>query len=184
MLAQSADVQAGGTGQAAKVADYASAGAPRLCAVLRVVLPRKSTLLLIRTFSGCDFLTPHKHSVKPKCVFCGAEKTTWEHLLCSCPSRSSFVSERNTLLEGNLRGLTTHKCERVSSVAKNTLELWRSIGGSPSAQTKFLFGCCCTENDQQAPLRYLPVLAAVMKTTATLIARTQEAWQDKLTSKD
>ena len=173
---------AGGTGQAAKVADYASAGAPRLCAILRVVQPsRKMTLLLNRTLCGCDFLTPHKHSVKPKCVFCGDATTTWEHLLCSCPSRSAFVNERNAMLENGLTELTTCNSERVSSVAKNTLQLWRSISGSPTAQTKFLFGCCCTENDQQAPLRYLPVLSVVMKTTATLIARTQEAWQDKLT---
>ena len=185
-LKKSADRASGGTGQAAKVLDFVSDRAtPKLAAILRINHSRRrDRTLFLNALSGCDFLTPHKHTVKPKCVFCGTANVDWEHLLVSCPGRSAA---NDCLLASLLERLTktiSADCtnRRDKSVAGNCKELLnRLISERNSADiARFLFGVCCTDAaGRQGCLRHLPILSLIIQVTARAIRQTQESWMDK-----
>ena len=51
-------------------------------------LPSKRTLFY-QILVGCNFLTPHDHSKKPKCKFCdNQQEASWKHLFFQCPEFS------------------------------------------------------------------------------------------------
>ena len=176
-LARSADNARGGSGQAGRTYAYlAGEIRPRLCPLL-VFNPtyRSQRTLLIRSLSGCDFLTPHDFRKTPKCKLCDGNRADWKHLFFLCPKRdgTAFIEEIREKL----------KCSFPdgfeNAVAKNCLRLLDHLDHQKSFDelTNYVFGVCCTDTkDKIVPLRYQKVLSAVLEVTAAQVAGVYSAW--------
>ena len=167
---------------------------PRLCPLLWC---RRHRTSLLRTFSGCDFLTPHSFKIRQKCKFCGKSGADWKHLLFECSVRDcSILKDIQDRLEA-FHG----PGERV---AKNCLALLRrlwqraEIMSVPSASDsgsgdseaphcfrgevlddllKFVFGMCCTDtSDEICALRCKKVLPIISEITAGHLAAIYDEW--------
>ena len=57
-------------------------------------VPRFALAKFIQTVAGCDFLTPHNFSNKPKCRFCDDSTADWCHLLLKCPNYDSGIIDK------------------------------------------------------------------------------------------
>ena len=114
---------------------------------------------------------------------CRSAHASWCHLLMECPERKSQKKKILADIKNNLENVITNPETKPSSksTGRNSLSLLENLiaAGDDANLTRFLFGFCCTDTrNQQAALRHIPILQAVMQITAGAIRSTQEAWWD------
>ena len=101
-----------GTGQASKVLQTISQdSAYHLSPLLRCNIPRFCMSKFIQALSGCDFLTPHDHSKKPRCRFCDHAATDWTHLFFKCNNYKTQILSKFKIT--NLHPQTRAKIEEL-----------------------------------------------------------------------
>ena len=167
----------GGSGQAGRTHAYLKGEQrPRLCPLLLLKPAHRSErTLLLRTISGCDFLTPHDFRKPPKCKFCSGNRADWKHLFFLCPKcdGAGFIVK----IREKLKCAFPDGFE--NAVAKNCLRLLNRLDRQKSFDelTNYVFGVCCTDTkDKIVPLRYQKVLSAILEVTAAQMASVHGAW--------
>ena len=182
-LRKSSDTSSGGSGQARKVYRFTECTTAnvRLSPLLRLDPGRRShRSLFVNALTGCDFITPFKHSNKPKCVICGEERCDWKHLIFQCPKRPNCAQHFVDAMTSRLFALTSDENPCVSAAATHSMiflqRLW--VDKNFDAILEFAFGICCFENGKPSPLRYRKVLVPIIEVTAREIGRVHNSWLD------
>ena len=182
-LRKSADTSSGGSGQARKVFRHVENRANvRVSPLLRLEPRRRSQRsLFVNALAGCDFITPFRHSHKPKCALCGEPRCDWKHLFFQCAKRPGCAKAFVDAMTGTLLALSNENKNRsVSATAVHSIVLLQRLWVSKNfdAILEFAFGISCFENGKQCPLRYHKVLTPIIEVTAREIGRVYDSWMD------
>ena len=140
---------------------------------LMVQVPRYMLSVYLNVLSGCDILTPHSHSRKPKCKLCGFHRADWPHLLFRCtsyPNRSKYFQKIIRALLLAEKDATQLEISRLVATRKLCCQLWNS------KRLMDLFRIIMGADLERVNLQYVIVINTLVSAITPILYHVQSEW--------